>query len=666
MTDVHLATSYAGDAAQVEDTLGLPSYAQFKRYATFRTDLTDFGVDMKQLTRLLAECEYGLAVGGMGLGDLNVLFAAIAKRSGALTYDGVLRLCRLLRPRLAKLEAMMEATDPDQRDPTRYRPRTAPGGRPGSGSGADLWGTLSGRLRGGGGGGWLHRGGGGGFVGPDPGSSNPQIDFAAGMAAGEGGGSGAAAAGPSTGQGGGAAAAGSQQQPSAAPPGGRSVAFRQVPEQGTSQPAAAAAAPASSNPAGANRISMIGNTDIAGLGGAGGSGPSTSGRASAVPNGLSSLMALRDPPVLLREQLPPPPCSFPSIAARISGIMVLYRDGEMTRVGLALRDLQRDWEDAASAAAVTAAIRRQASAALASSGAAEPSNSDLRGEIPLEGRIWLLLLHGCSLMMDGKYRAARKSLQAAETLFNPKVLGIEHPYHHCTHMFFGLLSYYEQQYEEAIDKFECAKELANLVSRGSLNVTARRNEAACLNNKGVCHSLLGNRSEAVIAFRAAHQLLRPTDGIAEVPEALVAQRNLNKALKQGFALNTARLRPTSAPAMYSHVGSTSIPRDQKLQTFLRTAITMRPPAPATVVPAWCHKVTADDIIARKKAKEAEKKAKAKAAEKAKSGGDRAKSKVKKPPPFDAMTTYPFAAYGLANIKLAAVKRGRRKKAAAAT
>lgn len=45
------------------------------------------------------------------------------------------------------------------------------------------------------------------------------------------------------------------------------------------------------------------------------------------------------------------------------------------------------------------------------------------------------------------------------------------------------------QHEHAIDKFDAARELAGLVSRGSLDVTARRNAAACLNNKGVCQSV---------------------------------------------------------------------------------------------------------------------------------------------------------------------------------
>ncbi len=36
------------------------------------------------------------------------------------------------------------------------------------------------------------------------------------------------------------------------------------------------------------------------------------------------------------------------------------------------------------------------------------------GEIPLDGRIWLLLMHGCCLMLEGSHKASRKSLQAAE------------------------------------------------------------------------------------------------------------------------------------------------------------------------------------------------------------------------------------------------------------
>lgn len=52
---------------------------------------------------------------------------------------------------------------------------------------------------------------------------------------------------------------------------------------------------------------------------------------------------------------------------------------------------------------------------------------------------------------------------------------------------------------------------------------------------------------------------------------------------------------------------------------------MRPPAPVAALPAWCEKVSADDIVARKKAKEAAKKA----ADKAKSADPKkAKPKVR--------------------------------------
>lgn len=77
------------------------------------------------------------------------------------------------------------------------------------------------------------------------------------------------------------------------------------------------------------------------------------------------------------------------------------------------------------------------------------------------------------------------------SLFNPNILGLEHPFHYCIHMLFGLLNYHEGAYEVAIEKFEAARELADLVSRGSFDVTARRNAAACLNNIGVCFAVRG-------------------------------------------------------------------------------------------------------------------------------------------------------------------------------
>ncbi|PNH06759.1 hypothetical protein TSOC_006846, partial [Tetrabaena socialis] len=131
---------------------------------------------------------------------------------------------------------------------------------------------------------------------------------------------------------------------------------------------------------------------------------------------------------------------------------------------------------------------------------------------------------------------------------------------------------------------------------------------------------------------------------------------------QGFALNTARLRPTSAPPMYTQVGSTAVPRDQKLQTFLRSAVVMRVQAPLTVLPARCTKVTAEDIVAQKKAKEAAAKLKAKSSGDKPGKGEKPKPKPKAAPPFAAMPNFPFPSYGVANVSLDVKKKKGRKAA----
>ncbi|KXZ48534.1 hypothetical protein GPECTOR_27g705 [Gonium pectorale] len=417
-------TAFAGAAAQEEDTRGLPTYAQFKKYATFKPDISDFGVDLKQLNRLLAECDYFVAVGGMGLGDLNILYGQEAKRASGIPFDGVLRMCRLIRPRLEKVRAALTPPEIDEEalfegGTVRYRTPGVAGG-----AAAASWNTAM--LR-------------------------------------------------------------------------RSASFSRT----------------------------VHARNLRGIS-AGGAGA-----------------------------------------------------------------------DASSAAALRNTFRANSA------------------------------------------------------------------------------------YDEAIEKFEQARDLAERLARGTMDLTARRNAAACLNNKGVCYSLLGQRADAVAAFRSAHHQLRPSEGLPDSPEALVAARNLSKALKQAFALNTAKLRPTSAPVyasstsksnaavaysrpgLYSTVGNTNIPKEDKLTAFLRSAITMRSPAPVTSVPAWRTKVTADDIILRKKEKELAAKAKARLAARA---GDDAKGGKKKaapkgPPPFEGMVGYPYASYGVANVKFGAKKKAVRKKAA---
>lgn len=87
----------------------------------------------------------------------------------------------------------------------------------------------------------------------------------------------------------------------------------------------------------------------------------------------------------------------------------LYRDGEVTRVALQLRDLQKDWEAAATEAALKNFLKKTSKAAPE----AELGEA-AKGEIPLAGRLWLLLMHASTLMIESKHKQARRSMAAAE------------------------------------------------------------------------------------------------------------------------------------------------------------------------------------------------------------------------------------------------------------
>lgn len=139
--------------------------------------------------------------------------------------------------------------------------------------------------------------------------------------------------------------------------------------------------------------------------------------------------------------------------------------------------------------------------------------------------------------------------------------------------------------------------------------------------------MLGDRAEAVIAFRSAHRLVSAAEGVPEVPEAIMALRNLNRAIKQGFALRTNRLRPSTAPPMYRQVGVTSVPQSEKLTTFLKAAVLITNPPTPVPMPGWAVRVTAADKEAQAKAKEVAKKEKEKQAKQAKDGKVREQSRV---------------------------------------
>lgn len=134
-----------------------------------------------------------------------------------------------------------------------------------------------------------------------------------------------------------------------------------------------------------------------------------------------------------------PASTHPTSLSAVPYRQAMYKEGDLPRVALFLRELQREWEAAAQAAALAAAIRRTPQGSSPGKGRGsgaggggaggpalptgvapgsvnigEAAEAAARGEIPLEGRLWLLVLHACCLMREGNHRAAHQNLQAAE------------------------------------------------------------------------------------------------------------------------------------------------------------------------------------------------------------------------------------------------------------
>ena len=57
----------------------------------------------------------------------------------------------------------------------------------------------------------------------------------------------------------------------------------------------------------------------------------------------------------------------------------------------------------------------------------------------------------------------------------------------------GIVNFYDDRFEDAIQKFEAARDLADLVGRSKSDPTACKNVGCCLNNIGVCSHMLGRR-----------------------------------------------------------------------------------------------------------------------------------------------------------------------------
>ena len=201
--------------------------------------------------------------------------------------------------------------------------------------------------------------------------------------------------------------------------------------------------------------------------------------------------------------------------------------------------------------------------------------------------------------------------------FNTQILGIEHPYYYAIFLCQGLVDYYDGRFEEALQKFENARDLSDQVARDKRDPTARKNSACCLNNMGACCQMLGRRAEAVASYRAAVQSLRNSVGL-NTAAAEGAMSNLSKAVRSSFAL--APMRPSTAPsyglrptrpavqASGAQVGIVGLPvtvaaAGGRLQAFLRQAVTMTEATPLEALPTWATRSNGEEAAKKKAAKD---------------------------------------------------------------
>ena len=170
------------------------------------------------------------------------------------------------------------------------------------------------------------------------------------------------------------------------------------------------------------------------------------------------------------------------------------------------------------------------------------------------------------------------------------------------------MDFYDGQFEQALQKFETARDLSDLVARDKNSPIAKKNSACCLNNIGACCQMLGRRAEAVASYRAAVGQLRNNVGL-NTAAAEGAMTNLNKAVRSSFALGPLRPRTAAAAASYGvlrpsplkapqvsscTVGVSGLPvtvssSGGRLQAFLRQAVTMTEAKPVQSVPVWATK-----------------------------------------------------------------------------
>lgn len=175
---------------------------------------------------------------------------------------------------------------------------------------------------------------------------------------------------------------------------------------------------------------------------------------------MLSVMAAREPPVLLREILPlPVTCDSAAIRKRLVGVAAMISQGEARGAGSVLREVVRDWEAAVGEKALKDVMRRAKGkggvvdeAAIAAAGHAE---------IPAEGAAWVLATAAGAASAEARHGAAvALAAGAVESLQEGVEAG--HAYHHVLPLCMGCMQYNAGQYRAAAASFRAAYDAAEV------------------------------------------------------------------------------------------------------------------------------------------------------------------------------------------------------------
>eukprot|EP00798_Chlamydomonas_sp_ICE-L_P003158 gene3158-13171_t len=317
--------------------------------------------------------------------------------------------------------------------------------------------------------------------------------------------------------------------------------------------------------------------------------------------GMSALMAAKEPPMMLRETIPPTACPFKHVKAKFKFAKELMSTGQAKIAFGVLKELPGEWANAVidkqmstGQAKIVFGVLKELLEGWANAVIDNPSPPDIHPPVPalqealaakragkkaapteLPFRIRPTQDEALAAKRAGKKAAPTEAPSAFAQLKTPSAsnssalhlvpmegqlyislltgsYALTHDNLTLAKEQFGLAEsglhhFYEGDYSSAIEKLEKGHDLADVASRDLKSptlVTARKNAATCRNNLGVCYLMLGQRAEATNKLQSAVELLTLLG-----PGQLQAKSNLRRTVRHSFAVGIpVASRPVSAAA----------------------------------------------------------------------------------------------------------------------